>query len=200
MAGYGPGGAIANGAYTGGGGMAAGLGGFGALGIPALMSFAPALIQSLFGDPQQKLRKQIMKLQGPQNVGRLTNQFYQNNLSSPAYSQAQGTIAAGANQAGNQLAANLGARGIGTSGSAAVLSSLIPSLVGSQQAGLRTDAFNAANQQAQQQIAQQIQLLMGTQGPSPTQQMFGAGLASFAPFLEQFLRNRYPGTFGSVGG
>ncbi len=158
---------------------------------PLLMAFGPALISKLFGgDPQAQLRKRIAKLTGAENVGRLTNQHYQNALASPAYSQAQGTIAAGANQAGANLQGALGARGIGTSGSAAVLSSLIPSLVGNQQAGLRTSAYQGAQSQAQNQIQAMIAALQGTQGPSQTQQYLGAGLSSFAPFLENYLKSK----------
>jgi len=50
------------------------------------------MLSKLFGgqDPQQKLRSQIMNLLAPQNMSRLTNQLYQQNLSSPGFSQAQG--------------------------------------------------------------------------------------------------------------
>lgn len=198
---YGPGGQISGGTYTGGGG-AAGMAGLAGLLGPAALSFLPGLLSHLFGgDPQAKLRQQIGKLQNPQNLGRLTGQYYQNNLASPAYSQAQGTIAAGANAGAGQLASELGARGIGTTGTGAVLSSLTPSIVGSQTAGLRTQAYGMAQNSAQQQIQQQIQQLLAGYGqPSQSQQMFGAGLNSFAPYLQQYLSQKYPGTFGTTGG
>lgn len=164
--------------------------------LSALFSFAPGLFAHLFGgDPQAKLRHQINALLAPGNVTKLTNQFYQQALGSPAYSQAQGTIAAGANQTANQVAANLGARGIGTTGTGAVLSGLTPSLVGSQQAGLRTTAYNAAGSQAHSTIEQQIAALMGTSGPSQGQQLFAGGLESFGPMLTAWLRAKYPGSF-----
>lgn len=167
--------------------------GFGSLIGPLLLSFGPAFINKLFGkDPAKELRKRVAKLTSAQNVGKTTNEFYQNAISSPAFSQAQGTIAAGANQAGGDLQRALGARGIGTSGSAAVLSSLVPSLVGSQQAGLRTSAFQGAQGQAQNSIQSQLAALTGSQGPSPTQQMFSGGLDAFGPILSQFLKQRYP--------
>ena len=100
---------------------------------PILSSLAPGLLSKLFGgDPQEKLRAEIARLTSPQNVAGQTNAFYQQALGSPAYGQAQGAIAAGANQSGTDLASALGARGIGTSGSAAILSSLLPSLVGAR--------------------------------------------------------------------
>jgi len=77
------------------------------------------------------------------------------------------------------------------------MSSLIPSLVGSQQAGLRTSAYDTAQQQAQQNIMQQIAALQGTSGPSQNMQMFGAGISNFMPFLQQFMGNKYPGIFGN---
>ena len=151
------------------------------------MSFAPALFSKLFGgDPQKKLRKKVGQLTGAENIGRTTDKFFQQAISSPAYSQAQGTIAAGANQAGGQLASQLGARGIGTSGTGAVLSSLIPSLVGSQQAGLRTSAYQGAQGQAQNAIQAQLDALTGSQGPSQTQQLFGVGLESLIPMLQKY--------------
>ena len=186
----------------GAGAAAAGglLGGpMGALLLPLLQSFGPALLSKLFGgkSPQEKLRGQVQGLLAPQNMSKLTNQFYQQALGSPAYSQGQQQIAAGASEAGNQLQANLGAHGIGTSGSAAVLSSLVPSLVGSQQAGLKTGAYGMAQGQAQQSIEEQIKNLLGTSGPSQNTQLFGAGLSSFAPFLQQFMASRYPGIYGT---
>ena len=174
-------------------------GGLASLLIPLLSSFGPSILSKLFGgkSPQEKLQQKIMALLAPQNMSKLTNQLYQQNLGSPGFSQAQGQIAAGANQAGNNLAAKLGARGIGTSGSAAVMSSLIPSLVGSQQAGLRTDAFNSAQGMAQNNIQQQIEALKATSGPSQNMQLFGTGMSSFAPYLQKFMASKYPSIFGN---
>jgi hypothetical protein len=160
--------------------------------LAALMSFAPGLLGSLFGDPNKKLRKKVGQLTSAGNVGRETDKFYQMALGSPAFSQAQGGIAAGANMAGADLSRALGARGIGTSGTSAVMSSMIPSLVGSQQAGLRTSAYGGAQQQAQQSIQAQLNALLGTQGASPGQQLFAGGMEAFAPFLQQLL-SRYMG-------
>jgi hypothetical protein len=157
------------------------------------------MFSKLFGgqSAQQKLQKQIMGLLAPQNMSRLTNQFYQQNLGSPGYSQAQSQIAAGGNLAQNNLMANLGARGIGTSGRAAVMSSLIPGMLGQQQAGLRTSAYDQAANQAQQNIKAQIDALTGTSGPSQNMQLFGAGLSSFMPFLQKFMGAKYPSIFGA---
>ena len=174
-----------------------------ALALPLLLNFGPAIFSKLLGGQSQeeRMRAEIMKLLSPQNQMRVGNQFYQSNLASPAYAQGQGTIAQGANVAGSQLASSLGARGIGTTGTGAVLSSLMPSLVGSQVAGLKTSAYNSAQQQAQQTIQQQIQALLGTQqqGPSRTAGFLGAGLEGIAPFLQAFLKNKYPGMFGGLG-
>ena len=114
-------------------------------------------------------------------------------LGSPAFSQAQGTIAAGANQAGNQLAQALGSRGIGTSGTGAVLSSLLPSLVGSQQSQLRTAAYGSAQNQAMQRIQAQIQALQGSMPVSQNRQLFAGGLDAFGPLLAQWLQQRQGG-------
>ena len=169
---------------------------------PGFLSFLPAILGKLgvFGeDPQMKLRRQIQGLLAPQNMSQQTQQFYQQNLGSPAYSQAQGSIAAGANQTANQVAQHLGRMGIGSTGTGAILGSLTPSLVGQQQAQLRTGAFQGAQQQAQQNIQQQIQNLLGTSGPSQNMQLFGGGLAALAPFLQSFFSNKYPGAFGNIG-
>ena len=171
--------------------------------LAALLSFAPGLISSLFGDPRAKYRKQVAQLTSPGNVGKVTNQFYQQGLASPMFSQAQGAIAAGANQAGNQVAQNLAARGIGTTGTGAVLSGLTPSLVGSQQAGLRSATFQGAQGQAQQSIQDQLAALMGSSiNPrtggmmtGPTQQAFGVGLEAFLPYLQSLLTKRGGGNW-----
>jgi len=159
--------------------------------VGLLSSMAPGLLSKLFGgDPQAKLRKQIMALLNSQ--GGLTNKFYQQALGSPAFAQGQGLIAAGANQAGATLGREMGARGIGTSGSGAVLSSLIPSLVGSQQAGLRTSAYQGAQGQAQNTIQQQIAALTGTSGPSQSSQLFGTGIDAFGKLLQDWFKSRQP--------
>jgi hypothetical protein len=168
--------------------------------LAALLSFAPGLLSSLFGDPAKKYRHQVAQLTSAGNVGKTTNQFYQNNLASPAYSQGLRTIAAGANQSANDVGASLAARGIGTTGTGAILSGLTPSLVGSQQAGLRTSAYNSAQGQAQNAIQAQLAALGGTQGPSQTQQYFGAGLDAFLPYLQGLLHGHQAGSRSMVGG
>jgi hypothetical protein len=180
-------------AGAGGVGGAAAMMPFSSMMLPLLMSFGPAFLNKLFGnDPQRKLRRQINKLTSAGNVGKTTNQFYQQAVGSPAFSQAQGNIAAGANAAQGNLMSSLGQRGIGTSGTGAILSSLMPSVVGQQQAGLRTAAHTGAQNQARQAIQAQIDALVGTQGPSQTQQMFAGGLESFAPYFSAFMKSRYP--------
>lgn len=164
--------------------------------LPLLFSFGPSFLNKIFGkDPNRELRRQINKLTSAGNVGKVTDQFYQQALGSPAFSQAQGAIAAGGNAAQGQLASSLGARGIGTSGTASILGAAIPSMIGGQQAGLRTSAYGQAQDQAQRQIQAQLQALVGTQGPSQTQQMFAGGLEAFAPYLQEFFKSRFPGSF-----
>lgn len=167
--------------------------------LSALLSFAPGFLSRLFGgDSNARLRREVKRLTNPLNVGRVTNQFYQQSLGSPAYQQALGTIAAGANAASSNLAGALGARGLGTTGTGAVLSSLTPSLIGSQRAGLTSAAYQGAQSQAQQSIEAQLRALMGTQGPSYSGQLYGAGLSAFAPMLQAWLQSQLKG--GSVGG
>jgi len=170
-------------------------GGIGSLLTGGLFSFLPGLLSHLFGgDPQAHYRAMVAKLltQRPD----LINKYYQQAQGSPAFSQAQGQIAAGANATQGGLQSALGARGIGTSGTGAILSSLLPSIVGSQQSQLRTSAYGAAQNQADSDIQAQLAALQGSQGPSQTQQYFGAGLSSFGPLLEQWLKQRYAGTGG----
>jgi hypothetical protein len=180
---------------AGGAGAAAGLG-FPPLLLSALLSFAPSLLSKLFGggDARQKLMDEIARLQNPSHVGNLTNQFYQSAIGSPAYTQGLNTIATGANATANNVSRNLGAAGLTSSGTGAILSSLTPSLVGSQQAQLKTSAYNSAQQQAMEMIQRQIAALTGTYGqPSQNQQLFGAGLDAFGPLLTAWLKSRYPG-------
>lgn len=173
-------------------GAAAAVPGLNALLLPLLLSFGPSVIQKLFGDPKEKLRKQVEALLNPNNITATTNQLYQQMLGSPAYSAALGNIATGANQTGNEVKANLAARGLGTTGTGAVLSGLVPSLVGSQQSNLKAGAYSLAHQTALDQIKARIANLTGTYGPSSAQQMFAGGLQAFSPYLESFLRQRYP--------
>lgn len=180
---------------VGAGAAAAAIPGLNALLLPLLLSFGPAFLSKLFGgNPAQDLQRKIAALTSAAEVAKRTGQFYQGNISSPAYSQAQGTIAAGANQTGNEVKSSLAARGIGTTGTGAVLSSLTPSLIGSQTAGLRTSAWNTAGTQAQESIARELAALTGTYGQaSPTQQLTAGGLSAFSPYLTAWMKSRYPG-------
>jgi hypothetical protein len=156
----------------------------------ALLSFGPALLSKLglFGkDPQKELQKKMARLTDPRYQQGLTAQNYQQALSSPAYSQAQGSIALGANTAGADVARAVASRGIGTSGVGAIVPALQSSMVGSQQAGLRTSAYQGAQQQAQSQIANQLAALQGQGGPSQTQQYGAAGMDAFSKYLMEYL-------------
>ena len=162
--------------------------------ISALLSFAPGLLSKLFGgkSPQQQAMDKIRALYDPAYRAQLQGQFYQQNLSSPAYSQAQGTIAAGANQSAGQLASALGQTGLTPSGTGAIMSSMIPSMVGHNLAGLRTTAYNSAGSAADTSIEGMVRALMGTQGPSQSSQLFAGGLDAFGPVLTAWLKSKYP--------
>jgi len=178
--------------------MAMGLGG---LLLGGGLSMLPGLLSMFGGDPRKKYMSQVQKLLGPQNMGNLTQQFYQQGLGSPAFSQAQRQIAQGSNQAGNILAQRMGQAGIGGSGTGAVLSSMVPSMTGNALAGLQTGLYGAAQGQAQNSIQQQLQQLqaMGA-GPSQNQQLFSGGMSAFGPMLQAFMAQRFPGMFGMGGG
>lgn len=188
---------------AGGAGLAAATGGLSLtpMLLSALLSFGPSAISGLLGkkaDPQQELRKQLLTIIGQQPE--LARRFYQEVISSPGFSAAQGSVATGANEASNQVAGNLAARGIGTSGTGAILSGLTPSLVGSQLGKLHAAAQEQANQQAQNTIQQQIGAIGATSGPSQTRQLFGGGLEAFAPIFQNWLKSRYPGFAGATSG
>ena len=191
---------ITTGAAGAGGGLGGLLAGLGPMALPLLISFGPAIFSKVMdqirGNPQQRLRDEIAKLQSPENIAALTNKYYQTAMAGPAYQGALGSIASGANQTAGNLAQSLGARGIGTTGTGAILSSLTPSIVGSQQAALRTKAYESSQQQAMDEIKARISALTGTQGPSQTQQYLGAGLSAISPYLQQFLGSKYPDIFG----
>ena len=181
-------------------GMGLATGGISPLIMAALTSFGPALLSKLFGGKTsaQKEREQMQQklayLYSPAYRQMLQSQYYQQNLASPAYSQAQGTIAAGGNQAAGQLASQIGQTGLRSSGTGAIMSSVVPSMMGHQLSGLRTTAYNAAGGAADQSIEGQVRALMGTPsgGPSQGQQLLGAGMDAFGPLLTSWLKNKYP--------
>ena len=124
--------------------------------LPLLLAFGPAAISKLFGHktPEQKAREQIEQLLA--NRAKMTTENFRQVVSSPAYSAAQGSIATGANQASNNVAANLAERGIGTTGTGAVLSGLTPSLVGSQQSALLANAHKQATDMFESEFQKRI--------------------------------------------
>lgn len=185
---------------TGGSAVAPALN-FSSLLLPGVASFLPALLTKLFhlgGDSPDEIRRKISKLTSSANIGRLTDKYYQQNIGSPAYSQAQGAIATGANQAAGDIARGLASRGLSTSGIAALAPAIGASSVGGQQAQLRTTAYGQAQGQAQDEIKRLIDALTSQQGPSPGAQALGAGFEQFAPFLQQYLRSQYPQMFAQA--
>lgn len=177
--------------------MAAGaaIPGLNALLLPLLASFGPALFSKLFNrgqDPSQQIRE-LLK---PENIAKLQGQFYQQGLQSPAFAKAQSSIATGANQASNQIGASLAARGLGTTGTGAVLSGLTPSLVGSQKADLYAGVGEAANRMTMQNIQDRISALQN-QKPSQSAQFLGGGLEAFGPFLQAYLKGKFPGSYAT---
>jgi hypothetical protein len=186
-------------------GTAAGLGtmSLGGLGLGALASFLPGLLGSLglFGeDPRKKQMREIQKLLAPQNMAKLTQQFYQQGLGSPAFAQGQRSIAQGANQTGNLLAQKMGQAGIGGSGLGAISSSIVPSITGNALAGLQTGTYNQAQGQAQNSIQQQLQAILGQSGPSQNMGLFAGGLSAFGPLLQQYLSQGKPNNYNYGGG
>lgn len=180
--------------------LAAGAGGLGALlaspmGLPLLLSFLPSLVARFQKDPRQEYMAAVRRLYSPENMSRLTSQYYQQGLASPGYSAAQGNIAAGANQMAGQLAQNLGARGLSTTGLGSVLSSMTPSVVGSQQAALNTQTYNAARSDALENIKQQLAAMGGGPYTTPREAAFSQSLQSFTPYLMNYLKGKYPKTF-----
>lgn len=166
--------------------------------LAALLAMAPGLLSKMFGGhPEADLRRRIQAALSAQ--GGLTDQYYNQNLASPAFTQGQQQIASGANATASNLGASLGARGIGATGTGAILSSLGPSIVAHSQAQLKTAAFQGAQQRAQQEIAARIAALNGTSGPSQTQQLFAGGLSSFGPLFQQWFNSKYPTPAPKVG-
>jgi hypothetical protein len=161
-----------------------------------LGSFGAPLLGKLFGgqSPEQRAMEEIRKLYDPAYRAKLQGQYYQQNLGSPAYAQAQGTIAAGGNQAANVMAQNIGETGLRSAGVGSVMSAMVPSMVGHNLAGLRTGAYNAAGSAADTSIEGLVQSILKTMGPSMGQQMGAAGMDAFSKFLQAYLQNKYPGT------
>ena len=167
--------------------------------LPLLSSFGPMLFGHMFGgDPNARLRQQLMALLDPNNQGRLTNNFYGQFLASPAYQAAQGNIAAGANQTQSLLAQKAGSGGYTNSGTGALGASITPSIVGGQQSALHAAGYGYAQNQAQETLQRQIAALTGTAGPTQGAQLFAGGLDAFAPYLQSYLKNKYPSIFGTM--
>lgn len=151
------------------------------------LALLPGLMSKLSGDPYKRYQQQVQNILAPQNMSRLTQGFYQQALGSPAYGMAQRQIGAGTNQTMNRLASNAGISGVSNSGVGNLGASIGPSLAGNAMAGLQTNMWNNAGQQAQNAIQQQLGQL-GNQMPlGQTQQLFGAGIGSLGPLLQQLL-------------
>lgn len=169
--------------------------------LPILSSFAPALLNSIMGgDPNKQYRNRVNNLIAPQNMGRLTNQFFQQGLGSPAMALAQRQVAQGSNAAGNAVQARAAQSGVGNSGLGAIGASVGPSIAGNGLAGLQAQLWQQAQGQAQNSIQQQIAALQGQMPASQTQQLFAGGLSALGPLLQAYLQHLSSGGLGGGGG
>lgn len=161
--------------------------------LAALLHGGGGLLGGLFGGGaarrNEQYRRQLMQLLSPQNLMNTTRQLYGSTLASPAYSQAQRGALASGNALQNNLAASLGARGLGTTGTGAIAQPLAASSAANQLGNLRTSAWNMAGQQSQDLIGQQVRALMGLGAPgsSPMAQSMGGALGGFNNFLTNYM-------------
>lgn len=159
----------------------------------AALAFAPSLLGGLFGgkDPGKQYRTRVNALLAPQNMGRLTQQYYQQTLGSPAYALGQRQAAQGANLTGNQFAQRAAMSGLGNTGIGAIMSSLTPSISGNLLSQLQAGAYQQAQGQAQNTIQQQIAALQGQMPATRNEGLFSAGLGAFGPLLQQYLQQLF---------
>jgi hypothetical protein len=161
-------------------------------------SFLPMLLGHLFGgDPNKAYRNNVNNILAPQNMSRLTQGYYQSMLGSPAYSLAQRQIGAGTNATMGNLARNAGMSGLSNSGVGNLGASIGPSLAGNAMAGLTSNMWNQAQQQAQNNVQQQLWALTGQMPPSQGQQYGALGIAQLGPLLQQLFQQL--GARGGLG-
>ena len=172
-----------------------------ALLLPLLSSLAPGLLSKLFGgkDPNQQYRQNVQNLLAPQNLARLTQGYYSQALGSPQYALGQRQIAAGTNATQNALAGNAAMSGVSNSGAGNLAQSIGPSLAGNQMAQLQAGMYGQAQNQAQNNIQQQIGALGGQMPVSQNMSLCGGGLAALGPLLQQLLSRGRGGMGGYPG-
>lgn len=169
--------------------------------LALLTAFGPSILEKLglFGkDPNESLKDQLRVLLSPAHRQALQDQITRNILQGSAFNQGLGAIATGANTTANTLAKSLAARGITGSGTRDILTSMVPSITGSQIGQLKAGAEQTAAQTAADTIKAEIEGLYKTSGPSQGSQYTAAGVSAFTPFLAAWLKGRYPGMFGAA--
>lgn len=160
------------------------------------LAMLPSLLGHFQKDPSQQYRQNVANLLSPANMGRLSQQYFQQGLGSPAYALGQRQISAGTNATMGNLASNAGLSGLSQSGLGNLMASIGPSLAGGQLANLNAGLWNASQQMAQNNIQNQIQALSQSMPISQNQGLFAGGLAALGPLLQQYMQSRQPGMGG----
>ena len=161
--------------------------------LPLLFQGASGVLGGIFGHGQDKAerkrRAEIMRLADPAYLRQLQQQFYNQALAGPAFSQgARGIYNAGQSMT-NRLQGSLAARGLSNSGVGSIAPALAASSTAGQLGNLRTNLYNAAGSQAGASQAQQLATLQGL-GPQPNYmgQAIGGSLADIGSFLGDYYK------------
>lgn len=165
------------------------------MGLLQGLSGAGSLL-SLFhrNDPSEQYRKYFENLNAlfsPQNINSKTNAFYQQFLGSPAYAQAQSSLARGANTIQNSYAR--GAAGMGaTTGIGQAAKALSSGAYGSGLSQLQAGGYNSSLDAALKALSAQAGAAGGLPVGQPQgfAQQGGAALGALNQFLLQWALSR----------
>lgn len=151
------------------------------------ITLGPALFGKLFGggDPNDKLQKMIQAILSPESIGKESDALLKQLLANPAFAKAMDAGAGAGNALQSRISANLGARGLGTSGIAAVARPLATTAASSVLGGLRSHAATTSLDMATQLARSRAAALQGQMQPPRnfTFELLSKGLASLIPNL-----------------
>lgn len=157
------------------------------------MAFGPSLFGGALGrsDPNEKLRQQALALFNPKALQASTNQFYGQNVNSPAYSASQRGIIGTGQHLQNAVAASLASRGVAQSGIGAVMNPLAGSATGMGLSKLNASMWDMAGNQAQNSAQARAGILTGGPGPpNYTANLMAGGMNAIMPMLMEMMKQR----------
>lgn len=173
-----------------------------ALGGPPgmLLSLLPIIMSLFGGDPQADMRRKAEKLSSPQHLIDIQQKLLRMLGATPENVANRAGIVNQSTSLANSLSQSLSARGLGTTGIAAVAQPIARSAVGGRLANFEGALSAGAMNNARGMVDAELQALQGYPlGQSRLQGGIDKSLSALLPAIGDYYKNRYRAPVARIG-